>query len=119
MAHLTANDFYCDDRTQLLRQTCLGLADASEVRLSASFDEISTADNRLMQGFQVLSDLGVAPGQHVGLPPEAYDSNASLMAEYVAGQWMLLPTQGSSNFLVDFIVLRSYINLTYRFLAAS
>lgn len=99
-----------------------------------------------MHGGQLI-ELGIVPHMHVGKPQEAFQSDPVVMAEYVAGQLYettghqvvsetqampiveefseaqsgrahLLSGKNLPNKLKDFMVMRSMVNVGYRFLDA-
>ncbi|HJZ05865.1 MAG TPA: hypothetical protein VJ327_08490 [Patescibacteria group bacterium] len=99
-----------------------------------------------MQGGHLI-ELGIKPGLHVGKPLEAFQSSPVTMAEYVAGQLIeqtganvvsesaampiiqeMSEAQSGSAHLIsgknitpklrDFMVMRSIVNVGYRFLDA-
>lgn len=140
----TEEQFLSHPRAKELRQICLDIA-ASTDRLLHQRDVVAEDEYvRLEQLNGHLIEMGITPHFKVGLDPSAYE-DALTMVEYVAGQWVdvlgknipseksIMPivqefseaSSGNAHALSGknippklkvFMVMRSFVNMTYLFL---
>ncbi len=120
MTNLTREAFERDPRAKELRTICLEIA--------GSVDNIVEQKNGAWNGmewniiqrlYERLIGMEISPTIKAGLDASAYEHPLT-MAEYVAGQWVerLNKIHSWEELQGDFIFMRSYVNMTYRFLDA-